>query len=165
MSSDAIDRVIWFGKVAQFVSAIILTPEIVGPDRFEKLERFVESQNFLRKKEDLYFAIVLAACLSLLPVYFVYTIITIELFKGSLPRPLPMFQDNPWLAPVITLFAFLSCILLMWTGLFTRWLQSFLVRFASYLRTVSLFRSVAIALGIMLFVLGTLLEIALEWPF
>ena len=43
MSPDAADKLIWLGKVFQLVAAIILTPEIIGPDRFEKLEEFIES--------------------------------------------------------------------------------------------------------------------------
>ena len=47
MSPETADKLIWFGKVFQLVAAIIRTPEIIGPDRFERLEEFIESRNCL----------------------------------------------------------------------------------------------------------------------
>ena len=78
MDSVLIAQAMWFSKIAQFISAVLLTPEIIGPDRLAKLGKHIRSRTFNKKKADIYLGLVFAAVVFLLPMYFVFTVIAID---------------------------------------------------------------------------------------
>ena len=66
--TEIASKVLWFAKISQFISAAILTPEIIGPDRFERLEKFIESQDFSKKSGAIFSVVVLAGLILSCPL-------------------------------------------------------------------------------------------------
>lgn len=161
MSPENIARAVWFGKLFQFLAAIILTPEIIGPDRFDKLEKFIESQDFSKRENAIWIIVFTLGFALTCP--FIY-------LDASMRQALG--REIPWTPPVgfalMIVIWILNTIGLVLLGLshnVTRLTQSALAKLVLYLRRVSLFRTIAVILGVLLFFLGTGLELVFEWPF
>jgi len=89
MSPENIARAVWLGKVFQFLAAIILTPEIVGPDRFDKLEKFIESQDFSKRENVIWIMVFTLGFALTCP--FIY-------FEASMREALA--RGIPWTPPI-----------------------------------------------------------------
>ena len=158
MSPETADKLIWLGKVFQLIAAIILTPEIIGPDRFERLEEFIESRNcLLNNCCVLTLASLLAAMLMALfsvPVGIIFVVGEKSLSSGQ---------------RTLLRVLFFALAMVGWSlvpgDAPHRLSMSTLAKITAYLRTASVFRTFAIATAIALFFIGFGLELVLEWPF
>ncbi|TEU17900.1 MAG: hypothetical protein E3J21_07265 [Anaerolineales bacterium] len=161
MNPESISRAVWFGKLFQFLAAIILTPEIVGPDRFDKLEKFIGSQDF-SKRENAIWIIVFTLGFALTCPFTHLEALRLQAMGRGIPYTPPVGFVLVLLFILLHLF---GLIFLGWAHGVTKLVQSGLTKLVLYLRRVSLFRKVSIVLGVLLFFLGTGLELIFEWPF
>ena len=162
MSPETAHKLTWFGKLFQLMAAIILTPEIIGPDRFERLEKFIESKELSENPSCIY-------ALSLLLLYIVIGGLSSLFFVGGqdfLKGILSKVQVGLVLLLALVLYAVIYYSMMDKILDFSyRLVWNILVKITAYLRRVSLFRTVAIATAIGLFFFGVGVELVLEWPF
>ena len=169
MNPETARQLVWFAKILQMISAAILTPEIIGPDRFERLERFVEKQDYRRSTTAISIVLYIGTIVLLVPwiVIKAYTMISlltsdIELDRSFLAANRGLIINFFWIAVSLKV---LTWVIAAKFDALVRLLQSLLSKFAAYLRRASLFRTASVVLAVFFFFLGTLLEIILEFPF
>ena len=140
---------------------MVLTPEIVGPNRFESLENYIASQDFSKKSASIWIVVFALGFVCSIPWVLVDT-----------SRRVSSTLGVQWVSPVgrawILLFILFSVLGLIFLGrpdAVTKLIQVILNNLSAYLRRASVFRSIAVALGVTLFFAGTVLELFLEWPF
>jgi hypothetical protein len=155
------DKLVWIAKLCQFVAAVILTPEIIGPDRLERLEKRIELQDFSKRENIIWLMVFVLGFTFTCPWVFL-----------DASRMKANASNTPWVPPFgsglvhfLFLLNILGLIVLGGQHLFTRLIQTALTNLVSYLRKVSLLRTVFITVAVLLFFLGTVLELVLEWPF
>jgi len=168
MNPETVRQLVWFAKILQMISAAILTPEIIGPDRFERLERLIEKQDYRRSTTTISIMLYIGTIVLLVPWIIIraYTTISltsdIELDRSFLAANKDLILGFFWIAVFLKV---LTWVIAAKFDALVRLLQSLLSKFATYLRRASLFRTVSVALAVIFFFLGSLLEIVLEFPF
>lgn len=161
MDAENLAITLWFAKLFQVISAIILTPEIIGPDRFDKLEKLIEAQDFSHKSEVIWRVIFVLGFFLTCPWTFLDASRIHANVSGEFWTP-PVAR---WVAHIVFALNLFGLFTLGFSSDFAKLIQSVLAKLVIYLRRVSVFRTIAVTFAILLFFIGVGLELILEWPF